>query len=167
MGERNRSALVRSHSGNFLNRLLFESEHALGGGQENRSVLFRLFQALVIVIRVITPLSFLYVISLYMFRIGPKNFVLGKYMYRIILFWALSEVVFFPYYCYLFYNMNSHNKELSHFSSNKQSRNRLAKNCFEALESSAKNSAESTEQYCRRVSHSVPRLLAYFIVLII
>jgi hypothetical protein len=153
MGERNRSLLTRSHSTNLLTRLLFESEHSLGGGLEDRSLLFRAFQALVIVIRAVTPLSYLYVLSLYVFQWQPASFALGgRIGFRLILFWTLAEVLFFPYYCYLFFVMNKLNKDLPHFSSNKETRHRLAHNCFQALESSATNSDETPVQYCRRVS---------------
>lgn len=148
--KRTTSSLHRAHSKGSFNRLVFESEHSLGGGDHDRSLIFRLCQLVVIVIRAITPLSYLFLAYIYVFNITSKNFYIGELSYYIILVWTIAEVLFFPYYYYLFTKLSHRNHELEHFASDREKRFGLVKKCFEALNVSAMNTHAAPELYIRK-----------------
>lgn len=70
--KRTTSSLLRAHSRGSFSRLIFESEWSNGGGHESRSLLFRLCQVSVMCFRVVTPLSYLYLITLAVIALSPS-----------------------------------------------------------------------------------------------
>lgn len=155
--KRSSSSLFKAHSRGSFGRLLFESEHCNGGGSADRSLTFRLSQLLVLVLRIITPISYIYLLSL-LFIFSPSQvswFVGGKLIYNIITFWMVVEATFLPYYCYLFTHLDKkRNKDLPHFANTREARQELVKNCFKALAvSAATNEDMPIEQhlYLRKV----------------
>lgn len=97
-----------------FSRLIFESEHSLGFGDDGRSLTFRLCQLLVVMLRSVTPMSYLYVFSIWAFHIRAQHF--GSYypLYYVLLIWMSAEVLFLPYYYYLFVTFGNRNKLLEH-----------------------------------------------------
>ena len=97
-----------------FSRFIFESEHSLGLGGEGRSLSFRLCQLLVVLLRAVTPFSYLYVFFIWTFRITASHF--GSYypLYYILLAWMSAEVVFLPYHYFLFVTFGNRNKSLEH-----------------------------------------------------
>lgn len=159
-----------------FSRFIFESEHSLRLGGEGRSLTFRLCQLLVVSLRAVTPLSYLYVFSVWAFGFRAKHF--GSYypLFYVLLIWMSAEVLFLPYHYYLFVTFGDRNKSLEHvaFSSADRFllvRNKLilppspqtmhfligpffpqAKRCFTALALVAKKTGNlSTEGYIRKV----------------
>jgi hypothetical protein len=163
--KRTTSSLLRAHSRNSLNRLLFESEHCNGGGHDDRSLSFRLMQLVVMLLRLVTPLSYLYLIYLCFYVnlhtidnivydvFSQKYHLMG--VLRILVFstftlWMIIEALFFPYYCYMFNKLNHKiNHDLSHYGSTPQSRQRLVHECFAALQTAAPTN-EETYHYIRK-----------------
>ena len=148
--KRTTSSLHRAHSKGSFNRLVFESEHSLGGGDNDRSLIFRFCQLIVVIIRAITPLSYLFLAYIYVFNISSKNFYIGELSYYVIVPWAIAEALFFPYYYYLFTKLSNMNHELEHFASDREKRFGLVKRCFEALHVSAMNTHATPELYIRK-----------------
>jgi len=135
-----------------FSRFIFESEHSLGLGGEGRSLSFRLCQFLVVLLRAVTPLSYLYVFSIWTFGITASHF--GSYyaLYYILLTWMSAEVVFLPYHYFLFVTFGNRNKSLEHVAFSSTDRFLLAKRCFTALSLVAKKTGNmSTEGYLRKV----------------
>ena len=157
---------MRAHSRASFSRLLFESEHSngpnFGDTGDKRSFFFLACQILVLAIRLVTPLSYLFLAWEFHFRFGTGRFITlwlrnnpqwpnplppsmecwvtdFRYaaVYHIFLLWMLVEAAFFPYYYYLFVRMGSSDTELEHFASDSESRMALAKRCFEAMQISA------------------------------
>jgi len=116
------SALHGANVRDAFSRLIFESEHSLGLGDEDRSITFRLCQLLVVLLRSVTPLSYLFVFSVWAFEIRARNF--GSYfpLYYVLLVWMTAEVLFLPYYYYLFVTMSNRNKQLEHVAADTEDR---------------------------------------------
>ena len=142
--------LLRAHSRGSFSRLVFESETNNGGGHAERSIFFRLAQIVVLFLRLITPCSYIYLLCLIIFQLQPQQFG-GWTSYVILTGWMCLEALFFPYYYYLFTNLNKQGSNLQHFASNKKTRMRLVKNCFEAL----RLAGPSPEIHVRDVSNTV------------
>jgi hypothetical protein len=107
--KRTTSSLMRAHSRSSFNRLLFESEHATGGGPKDRSLLFRLCQLVVVIFRSVTPLSYVYLAVLFVYGITPNKMGLGTAFYFFLTAWMVIEALFFPYYLYLFTKLQNLN----------------------------------------------------------
>ena len=139
------SKLIKAHSTGSFSRFVFESEANNGGGHHDRSILFRICQVVVVVMRLVTPISYVYLIGLLTNIIKPIQYTTtNKYTYILFLIftlWMISEAIFFPYYYYLFSLLNHNRPSLQHLASNKKSRMRLVKNCFQALRLSAQHVA--------------------------
>jgi hypothetical protein len=151
--ENDHSTLLNAHSKHSFSRLLFESKLSNGFGHYDRSITFRFFQLVVLIIRLVTPFSYVYLLALYSFNLGPKDLKVNSPTYYTFLLWMIAEALFFPYYYYLFTKMNILNDELDHYASDKESRFQLVKNCFEAMYSSALDSDIEPELYLRKVFH--------------
>jgi len=154
------SSLLTAHSKGTLNRLVFESEHSNGGGNSDRSLLFRLCQVVVIVMRSVTPLSYIYLIFLCSWLIlFPEydfnyQYFGGKIAFSLITIWMVLEALFFPYYYYIFKRCNLMNPNLEHFACDQATRVRLVTNCFQAMKAAASpGSAMVTDHdaYLRKV----------------
>ena len=140
---------------------------SLGPGKRDRSIVFQACQLGVLAIRLITPLSYAYLLllvalsfqsnctwfqnGLYIFDISGRcssdaTFVsfgrlfLSHFQYlcsfctsqtRLLFFmWMMCEVVFFPYYYFLYLRLSKQNDGLSHFATKKNERIQLAEKCF-------------------------------------
>eukprot|EP01038_Epipyxis_sp_PR26KG_P009700 gene9700-13057_t len=147
---RTRSSILRAHSRGSFERLVFESEHSLGGGSPDRSLVFRFAQLVVVLLRSITPLSYLYITYLILFQVTAEKMGLGLIVYYCLLLWSLAEAVFFLYYYNLFTKLSKRNPRLNHFASDTESRLKLVSNCFYALKASCKDGSGS-EKYLRKV----------------
>ncbi|KAJ1440279.1 hypothetical protein B484DRAFT_152274 [Ochromonadaceae sp. CCMP2298] len=143
------SSLHRAHSRDSFSRLLFESESSNGGGDESRSIFFRLCQLGVLAFRLVTPFSYLYLSTLFALKLQPAQFFGGSAMYYFLLVWMLVEALFLPYYYYLFTQLSKRNGDLEHFASDKQSRFLLVRNCLEAM-LLAGPSTQEPEVYIRK-----------------
>lgn len=144
-------ALLRAHSRSSLERLIFESEKCNGPiSSHNHSFLYRLVQCIVIVCRIVTPLSYLWLLCVLCGYCRPELCRMPPAVWAAITLWMLVEAIFFPYYCYLFTKLNALNEELQHFASCPASRMLLAKRCFAALKAGAQ-SADPPELYIRKV----------------
>lgn len=108
------SALHGANVRDAFSRLIFESEHCLGLGDEHRSLTFRLCQLLVVLLRLVTPFSYLYVFCIWAFGITARHFGSCFPLYYVLLVWMVAEVLFLPYYYYLFVTMSNRNKQLEH-----------------------------------------------------
>lgn len=119
------SSLHLAHSRDALSRLIFESEHSLGGGHQGRSLIFRLFQLLVVFLRLVTPASYLFLLAVWIFRVNSSNFVFGPITYFSLLTWTAAEALFLPYYYLLFVKFGLRNKKLDHVAVDTTERYRL------------------------------------------
>ena len=145
------SSLLRAHSRGSFSRLVFESETNNGGGHEDRSLLYRFFQLVVLLMRLVTPASYIFIITLTALQVPPTSF--GQNIpFGLLTIWMIAEALFFPYYYYLFTQLNKSKSELEHFALNKRTRMRLVKNCFQALRVAACDS--TPEVYIRKVIHT-------------
>lgn len=149
--KRSTSSLNRAHSRGSFSRLVFESESNNGGGDKDRSILFRLCQLVVVCFRLVTPASYAFLGALWWFEYNPiqdQNILL-----LILTSWMCSEAIFFPYYYYLFLKLSKLNSQLEHVASTKETRTRLVHNCFNALKLAASSEATGTdpEVYVRKV----------------
>lgn len=127
-------SLLRSHSRGSFERLLFEAEDCNGPvSSHEHPVLYRLVQAFVFISRLVTPFSYVYLLWSWLLPGDPAAFPGGSAVYWVLLGWMAAEALFFPYYYYLFTQMNALNEELAHFASDPPSRKRLMENCFTAL----------------------------------
>lgn len=142
------STLLRAHSRGSFSRLVFESETNNGGGHHDRSLSYRFAQLVVVCMRLVTPCSYLYLLSLTVLKESPSVY-LGNVLFIALTIWMCIEALFFPYYYYLFNRLNNSKPALEHFAVNKRSRMRLVKNCFQALRIAA--SEHSPEDYVRKV----------------
>jgi hypothetical protein len=96
---------------------------------------FRLCQVLVLVIRVITPFSYLYLLLLCIY--GFKMPYLGTSIYATLLTtWMCVEALFFPYYYYIFNQLNYKSAHLNHYGSTSEKRRKLVADCMDAIEKS-------------------------------
>lgn len=116
------SSLHLAHSRDAFSRLIFESEHSMGGGDNGRSVLFRLFQLLVVVLRLVTPACYLFLLCVWFFHINAANFLFGPTLYFVLLTWSIAEALFLPYYYLLFLNFSVRNKKLDHVAADTNER---------------------------------------------
>jgi hypothetical protein len=103
------SSLHKASSRDSLSRLLFESESSNGGGDGDRSIFFRLCQLGVLLFRLVTPFSYIYLFTLYAqyymhydVLLRPEQYFGGPLMYYFLLLWMAVEALFLPYYYYLF-----------------------------------------------------------------
>jgi hypothetical protein len=156
------SSLHKAHSRHSFNRFLFESEISNGPpfgkltnfrccfllissssylGDKSRSFLFRLCQFFVLLFRLVTPFSYLYlaIAACHFFFpiVDSNNFLLKLLPNKSVLSWSIFawmtvEALFFPYYYYLFTRLNDFNEDLDHMAENKEARFKLVKNCFQA-----------------------------------
>jgi hypothetical protein len=151
------SSLSQAHVRGSFARLVLESETCNGPnvGPSAHSILFRLIQILVLCIRLITPLSYVFILYLWYFPRPISYMNGGSLLYSLFTLWMLAEALFFPYYYYLFtYLNNNMNDGLKHYATDRVSRMQLALNCFEAI-SLASGSPESPELYIRKVFSNV------------
>ena len=136
-----RSMLIRSQSQSSFTRLVFEAEHATAFGIKDRSVFFRCCQCFVIVIRMVTPFSYFFLLVLWCYDLWPRKMTQGPFsaiFYITLVIWMVIEALFFPYYYYLFSKMSENmNENLKHLASEPESRMRLFQKCFEAMRFSA------------------------------
>ena len=104
--------------------------------------MFRLCQLFVVIIRAITPFSYIYLSTLLLAIVLPD----GKYLpgivqyidindYRFVLVTAymMIEALFFGYYYYLFNLIDNDKNGLQHFACTKETRKKLVRNCFESM----------------------------------
>lgn len=104
--------------------------------------MFRLCQLFVVIIRAITPFSYIYLSTLLLAIMLPD----GKYLpgivqyidindYRFVLVTAymMIEALFFGYYYYLFNLIDNDKNGLQHFACTKETRKKLVRNCFESM----------------------------------
>ena len=111
--KRTHSSLMRAHSRGSFSRLVFESEHSNGGGEPDRSLLFRSVQLFVIIFRLITPFSYVYLASLIYYLAKAGNYALITNIPMVLFtLWMAMEALFFPYYYMLFTHLNSQKHEL-------------------------------------------------------
>lgn len=143
------SSLLRAHSRGSFSRLVFESETNNGGGHKDRSLSYRFCQLVVMLMRLVTPASYIFIITLTAMQVPPTSFG-GNIPFAILTIWMIVEALFFPYYYYLFRLLNKSKSELEHFASNKRTRMRLVKNCFQALRLAANDL--TPELYIRKVN---------------
>lgn len=61
---RTKSSLQRAHTRSSFARLIFESEHSNGGGHHDRDLIFRLCQMFVLLFRLVTPFSYVFLLTL-------------------------------------------------------------------------------------------------------
>ncbi len=153
---RSTSSLFHAHSRGSFGRLLFESESNNGGGYEHRSILFRCLQLLVLAFRIVTPISYAYILTLIYLLITSEADLVprcvgmlgGVIPFSVLTLWMAIEVIFLPYYCYVFTHLNDNlNEEMQHFASNPASRHELVHSCFNALSSAS----PSPHLYVRKV----------------
>lgn len=149
--KRTKSSLIRSHSRDSFSRLVFESEHSNGGGHHNRSLVYRFCQFMVLLLRSITPLSYVFLIYIAIYKVTADKFSFGCVTYWLLLVWALIEALFFPYYYYLFMKLNNLNDKLLHFAVNKETRLKLVRDCFDAMKKSTVGSDLDIPKYLRKV----------------
>ena len=114
-----------------------------------RGLFFRLCQLFVVIIRAITPFSYIYLSTLLLALLLPD----GKYSssitqyidindYRFVLLtgYMIIEALFFGYYYYLFNLIDNKKNDLQHFACTKESRKKLVRNCFESMKISCTRS---------------------------
>ena len=79
--KRTTSSLMRAHSRGSFNQLVLESAENLGGGRHDRPILFRLLQVFIVVLRLVTPASYLYLMCLasWMFLYPLSEFNYGYF----------------------------------------------------------------------------------------
>ena len=117
------SSLHNAHTKGSFSRLLFESEHSNGSGDSNRSITFRACQCLVVVMRLVTPFSYVFMFSVWALNISSQNLTgINKILYLMLYMWMLAEVIFLPYYYYLFTTLSSRNEELEHLATDRKGR---------------------------------------------
>ena len=162
MSNNHSSSLLKARSSRSFERLLFGSETSNGGGSDQRSIAFLFCQLIVLVLRAITPFSYIYLLAISFFKVQPEHLG-GKVIYTILTMYMLTEALFFPYYLYLYSKMNKKKHDMNHLAVNKKARMRLVKNCINALRMSAGPHHQSPEEYIRRVSSLFS--LCHFIVL--
>ena len=152
---RSNSSLLRAHSRGSFSRLVLESESS--NGEYATSFAFFLCQILVITFRLVTPASYLGVLT-YVFLPVKPNMLGGPYNGHV-LYWLLfaimaAESLFFPYYLYIFTLSNERNVELHHFARCPNSRMKLVQNCFDAMDAAGAEGSlmdRSPEIYLRKV----------------
>eukprot|EP01031_Cornospumella_fuschlensis_P032819 gene32819-39679_t len=144
-------SLLRAHSRGSLSRLMFEAELCNGVSlSHNSSLAFRLVQFAVFICRVVTPLSYAYLLSQIFYPLDPGEFPGGHLVYAVFSLWMVAEALFFPYYCYLFTQLNMPNEDLLHLASDTESRRKLVTQSFQALLASGRESDEAPEVYVRK-----------------
>lgn len=143
------------------------------------SLLYHFLQCVVIFLRFITPASYLLVfgtlihaIITYAFNWGyqfnvevflpswlaavlfvfdsQRLFQLSYPMSTILFLYAIAEVLFFPYYYYLFTQIAHVNDDLQHHAQDRAGRMQLVRDCLEALALSTKNSPLTPQEYIRK-----------------
>ena len=74
----------------------------------------------VLLLRLITPLSYLFLITVYilyvLYGVTAPTDIKSKLLYYVIGLWATAEAVFFPYYYYLFVKISNTEAKGSHFA---------------------------------------------------
>ena len=159
--KRSTSSLLRAHSRDSMTRLLFESECSNGGGGDDRSILYRICQLFVVGCRLVTPLSYLYCIYLifhppsFIWQAWPnENLIsIAIHITRVILVvWAIVEVFFLPYYCFMFVKLLRHKDKLEHVCQTKEGRFKLLQRCFGALKDACDPHDQHNVEYLRKVS---------------
>lgn len=157
--KRTTSSLLRSHSLGSFSRLVFESEINNGPiDGESRDWSFRVAQTIVLLLRLFTPFSYAVLAAALLL---PRAWVDaartragGALTFNALLLTCLVEACFFPYYLYLFTQVNAHNKALQHFACDRAVRFNLVKNCFQAMALAAppgSRMALDPEKYIRKV----------------
>jgi hypothetical protein len=163
------SSILKAHSRGSFSRLVFESEPNNGGGHKDRSLCYRFWQFVVLVFRVITPCSYIFLVSIPALNISPSQFG-GNVPFVLLTVWMIVEALFFPYYYYLFVKLNQSEAKLTHFASNKKTRMRLVRNCFQALRLAG--SPSNPEEHVRKVSlvliepQSTPRCVILHLIVL-
>lgn len=157
--KRTGSSLLRAHSLGSFSRLVFESDINNGPiDGKSRDWSFRAAQTLVIFLRLFTPLSYVVLLAALLlprpWLDAARDRVGGALALNAVLLVCLVEACFFPYYLYLFTQVNAHNKALQHFACDREVRFNLVKNCFQAMALAAppgSRMATDPEQYIRKV----------------
>lgn len=152
---RSNSSLLRAHSRGSFSRLVGESE--AGNGEYATSFAFFLCQIMVICFRLITPISYVGLLTFVILPVKPEM-LWGPYdglvMYWFLLAIMTAESLFFPYYLYIFTLSNERNQELHHFARCANSRMKLVRNCFDAMAAAGAEGSlmdRSPEIYLRKV----------------
>ena len=138
---------------------MFESEHSNGAGPASRSLLFRGSQLLVLVVRLITPIAYLYVFLFLMYCFHPALFgaygaIFGYWLFTA---WMLIETLFFPYYLYIFTHLDYKNADLNHFGSTSDKRRKLVMDCISAIEKAAPANI-SSGYHCNDAERNVQKV---------
>lgn len=166
MRKRSNSALLRAHSRGSFERLLFESEHSNGLGHKDRSLYFRLAQGFVLALRLITPVSYLFLLVLaavmtnvirheYVDRVKERwlgvvhQSAASTFGFYALVVWTVLEALFLPLYYYKYLQL-SKNADIGHDATSRESRQLLVDKCLSALSLGAENRAEP-EKYIRKV----------------
>jgi hypothetical protein len=111
-------ALLQSPSSSSLHRLLFESSRCNGidltleGADSGKGLVYRLVQAVVLCCRLITPLSYLYLLRRAWKALQGLEDERTSPWTGAMLVYALAEAVFFLFYLYLFSQVRPHLVEL-------------------------------------------------------
>jgi len=155
--QRSNSSLIRAHSLSSLGRLLIESEvsNGPGGDSKERDWLFRLAQTVVLIFRLFTPAAYVVLFLMFFFpgviSVETFGWPLG---YHFLMLICIAEACFFPYYYFLFTQVNQQNKKLQHFAADRDVRLQLVKNCFQAMTAASRPGSKmktDPELYIRKV----------------
>ncbi len=144
---------------------------------------FRFIQFIVFLCRLVTPVAYVSILSLGFayYRHGSRpqcastESVLGlswfpfplpnqlpdavyqylpSWLYTILVLWAIAEVLFFPYYWYMFKKLHVLNDSMQHIAVDKDTRRKLMLDCFEAVYvSGLEIEGQAPEQTIRKVRH--------------
>ena len=153
--------LSRANSRGSLDRLLFESSPSNGANLHKRPFTYLFMQLIVLIIRLITPVSYFYLFL--MWWLHPIDRYFGnQYLFYTFTTWMLVEVVFFPYYFHLFNVLNVSRSPLRHYASTPECRTRLLTNCFNAMRE-GKKSEDEAHIYLRKVSSTLTYLLLLYV----
>ena len=112
-------------------------------------------QTVVIVFRMFTPAAYIVLLALWLFpKTLSPDFFGGPLVYHVVLLVCLVEAIFFPYYYFLFTQVERHNKNLQHFAADRTVRFNLVRNCFQAMSLASQPGGKMTtdpEAYIRKV----------------
>jgi len=142
--------LKHARSRGSFNRLLFESQPSMGSDLHKRPPTFVFMQLIVILIRMITPLSYFYLLFLCIDVGSVRKLFPNEFFFYLFSVWMSVEIVFFPYYYHLFNCLNSSKSPLRHYASTRETRMTLIANCFGAMKQ-AKPAGVESHTYLRKV----------------
>ena len=112
-------------------------------------------QTVVIIFRLFTPLAYAVLLVAFLFpKLVSPEALGGSLRYHFLILVCIVEACFFPYYYFLFTQVNQQNKKLQHFAVDKAVRLRLVRNCFEAMAAASRPGGKmqtNPDQYIRKV----------------